>query len=1228
MRNENQIIEGTTHSKRNNPALAVGYANVDEFSFEDLLVFANGFSHLLKYFNEKNELAGDWSSFWLDETMVIAEIVNIDIAKVENIFKQKLDKSLLFRRNEKKAHYLWKAMEQVYFLANLFEQWLTKLIEVEKLTNSQLKLRETFDHIFANYLNEGYSNAVKIESQIAEIHANKPELKYDKSLLKHYTLIEIGLTASSDLTDVGDSDGQSDILVNSIILKLEHIFNSFSQLIYSLKDDATQYMQQSLLRNDHLPHIGLYLAFLKLYSESQDNINQLNERFIEFYYRNKLNLKPLSFEKDKVYLIAKLQENVVNALVAKGERFVAGEDSLGTTIIYSADENSRLNQVNISKLCNVFVAQQNLSVRGRAIPYVTGIYSLELPTKIHTEEVSETELKIPVFGVDQSKLSGDNRIMNDARLGFAFSSNNFFLESGRRDVDMQFIFTAESFKHLVKQIDNFSASTGKMRTEIVDNIFMHAFDFTLTATESWYLIRKYSIYINEEAHSILARFTIPENAPAIIAYNPEIHGGNFQTPYPVFRCLLNSDSYIYAYSQLQKMVLDRIDISVEVTNHNTVKVYNHFGQMDENSIYAPFGPTPRKGDFFIIGSNEVFNKELKELSVDLQWFELPENGFGAHYEKYSLGIDNTSFKVKISILNEGKWKPTHEEQQKIELFAQDEEQNLLDSLSIDNLDISRIWRSFDSEELGKPKDYTTLTRSGFLKLELCDPEFSFGHDVYPAVLSKMLSKKGRGPFASPKPDITGLNQPYSPQIQRLSLNYKSESTFTFSATGDNLNQAVNEIFYHLYPFGEVRVFPNLTVREINVLPEFDFEGAFYIGLSNVEPPQTVSFLFVMKETSTESSEERIPLIVWEYLANDHWTPLEQTKIYIDETDGLRQTGSIQVELPAEIKNNNGQVDGNLFWLRVKAANNTNVAASVMKAYTGVFTATLDTTQEYDKEVYGRSLPALAIERAAGNVEGIQTVTQPLPSFNGVKDETTPQFYLRVSEFLKHKNRAITASDIEKIVLQKFRQIYKVSCFPNTSSRGMNQTGNVLVVLLPYPQYSLTNEQLRVGNKLLVEIKNYLSKIASPFVNFEVRNPEYEYLKVVCSVKFKSGFSQGYYIRELNDNLYSYLSGDVNVALGGKVHISDVLSFLRSLPYIDIVGKLSLIHVAKDLRDSNVKIDTAKETEYTEFVEATKPWAILSPFKEHYITVIQQTETGVASPSGIGQLRISSDFIID
>ena len=70
------VSDGTSQRDRQTPTLHPGFVNVAELSFEDLLATAAKYSHILKFHDLENEVAGDWEPFFTsDEAVILAHIL-------------------------------------------------------------------------------------------------------------------------------------------------------------------------------------------------------------------------------------------------------------------------------------------------------------------------------------------------------------------------------------------------------------------------------------------------------------------------------------------------------------------------------------------------------------------------------------------------------------------------------------------------------------------------------------------------------------------------------------------------------------------------------------------------------------------------------------------------------------------------------------------------------------------------------------------------------------------------------------------------------------------------------------------------------------------------------------------------------------------------------------------------------------------------------------------------
>ncbi|TAE50568.1 MAG: hypothetical protein EAY69_01400, partial [Cytophagales bacterium] len=164
---------------------------------------------------------------------------------------------------------------------------------------------------------------------------------------------------------------------------------------------------------------------------------------------------------------------------------------------------------------------------------------------------------------------------------------------------------------------------------------------------------------------------------------------------------------------------------------------------------------------------------------------------------------------------------------------------------------------------------------------------------------------------------------------------------------------------------------------------------------------------------------------------------------------------------------------------------------------------------------------------------------------------------------------------------------------------------------------------------------------SPFVRLEVRNPSYEKVKILCDIKLAKGYNYGYYVQQLNEDINRYLSATMlanrkTVELGGTMNSADILSYMRTLPYLEFITRFSMIQVAQDFRGQYILLDTAtgitenNEGKNKAILQATKPWSVLIPATEHQITVLEpefEINEIIPTPAGIGNLEVGGDLVV-
>ncbi|MCX2742693.1 baseplate J/gp47 family protein [Mangrovivirga sp. M17] len=1225
---------GTTQRSRFFKALNNQYVKIDERSFEDLLVYTKGLSKLINYFNNNNEVDGDWSYFFSDETVILAAIIDSEPAKLEDRFKKAISKARLFKKESRKIKYLLRAIKEVYSLALNFEEWYKELKNVEEFTQSQVNIRNEIFNAISSKLNKALDD-LKVISSLKELKSQS-----------------FDFNDFSPVWQLNEDQQSEKISFKAAPEKLQETFQSFYETLLYLKSKTPDYLRQSLESDIHYPEIALFLSFLKIFEHAQDGLNGLTAKHLDFYFSKILQQRKDESELDKIFLQFKLNDEAEFVNIKEGTKFLAELKSGKKDKIYIADNEILVNKAEIKQLKSIFIDRDYLNIKGKERILVSNVLTNDFPEEHYTTGgYSDLKVKKPyaVFGESQQGKGLNEKTMDTANVGFAISSPVLFLSEGVREIQVVLQFSELSFELLEQYLKDLSIKYENSVEEVFVKVFADAFNIKLTSSEGWLNVNRYVITQNVKKKALRINFDIDKAAPAIIGYDKKIHEGNFKTDLPVIKLELNDHTFTYPYSLISSLVLEQVQFDVKVSEYKNLQVHNQIGRLNHNAPFIPFGPMPKAGSYLVIGSNEVFQKSIDNLEVNIDWFDLPDHksGFSQHYKEYKSDIDNTSFEFSLSVLDNGGWKPQEKgQQQKFKLFrtkdkgafkAPSPAAPLQSHTVISGIDVSKIKQAPNYAAINRDLALSAGTQRGFIRLELVNPRNGFGHDVYPAILSEVTIENSRTGLLKnkekSKQDLPA--KPYTPQISSLSLNYEASSAISLIDRSKRDSKKQNEAgqLFYLHPHGENLVYPDNAAQSTTLLPGFGYEGALLIGLSGIRAPQLLNLFVEMIDEYTISSEIDPPEIEWSYLANDKWYTLAPSKILRDETNRFLRTGIITLEIPADISTGNSTLDKDLFWIRAAAVKNAEAASSLLSAGTQVITASLSSESVLEDDYLENPLPAFTVKRSVNNIEGIQRITQPLPSFGGKPEEDNDSFYIGVGERLRHKQRAITIWDYERLVLDEFPQVHRATCLPNMSSEKVHAPGNILMIVTPGADNAVNKSEPMASSELLYDIKDRLNKQISPFIKLEVRNPHYERIKIICAVKFSDGYNYGYYIQKLNEQINRYLTGTLqsqnrNVELGGTIHSSDILSFLRTLPYVEFITRFSMIQVARDYQGNHQLIDTARVNSEKSSLTATKPWSVLVPAPEHQISVLINKSEEVSRQAGIDYLELGHDFIIE
>jgi hypothetical protein len=510
-------------------------------------------------------------------------------------------------------------------------------------------------------------------------------------------------------------------------------------------------------------------------------------------------------------------------------------------------------------------------------------------------------------------------------------------------------------------------------------------------------------------------------------------------------------------------------------------------------------------------------------------------------------------------------------------------------------------------------------------------KLDFQHQIYPSLLTVQAllppvaaSATDKTLVPHPLRDLT-LNLPYTPKLKAFTASYTA--AFEIDVSG-GMADPENKI-YHIQAFGyrELAI-PQAPDADPGTffLPRFLYQGELYIGLAHLAVPQTLSLLFQLAAGSADPDLPPMP-ITWSYLADDGWQDFTGTQVLSDATQGLLNTGIITFDIPAAAASHHTGMEQGLHWLRAAISSHAAAIPDTVAVFAQAIEATF-ADHENAPEHLQQLLPAGRIRKTVLAIPQIKSVSQPYTSSKGTPPEGDLLFYNRVSERLRHKNRALTMWDYERLVLEQFPGIYKVKCIPGAFSGSPGEGGRVEVIVIPDIKGKLPFNPFQPKNpaNTIQEIQQYLEGRVPAFATVKVKNPSYLQVKTRFAVKIKAGYNAAFYAARLEAELKRYLAPwayqeGADLVLGGRIYASVLVNFIAERPYVDYVAGMKLFQS----EDGNQFIDVRTLNAGENFVQAAKPDVILVSALEHEIDLITDKGFEEEDFSGIDYMRIGLDF---
>ncbi len=825
------------------------------------------------------------------------------------------------------------------------------------------------------------------------------------------------------------------------------------------------------------------------------------------------------------------------------------------------------------------------------------LYAAADATQVQVRLDAEGETATPRWRTFGEGWSEENAQTVPGIIGFAIASPLLALAEGTRTITLTLGFREEKFdkasvENALKAPTPFQFFLSSQKEMVaVKTVSMKLMDapFTVPGAEKPY------------QHALQITLSLGEQSAAVapLTISPQI-----QTPWPVLQMLLadlpDDSGPTKRYRAFQGLSLEKIFLRVDISGLTTLTLQNDDSLLDAKKPFEPFGTSPVVGSSFSIAHPELCSKQLDNLTFKIDWLGAPDN-FNSYYLGYQNYADpaapaaspiasNASFQASLKLFDNRS-------------FFEIGSVTLFDAkgITLSGAAISKVYPGY-GRDTAPTIAAQVLDWQRYWRLELQTPDFQ--HSIY--------ARAAAGCAAKTTPVI--INAPYTPKIKRLSAGYSAFIEIDLSKTD---LAPLTDRLYHIEPFGYRDLAGHDMKSGPSFLPQYNNEGELYIGIQNLKAPQSLSLLFQLAEGSANPDLAR-QAILWDVLDGNTWKSLQQGQLLSDTTNGLLNSGIIAFDLaPAQPGT---RLPANLYWLRASIVHNTRSVGDTVAIRAQAIRATFvdqgNAPDHLAQPLAAESISGLLEPEAA--VRGIQ---QPYSSFGGKSPELAERFYTRVSERLRHKNRALTSWDYEHLVLEAFPAIFKAKCLPVGASADPRMADVIQVIVIPDIKGKLPFDPFEPKSPadVLFQIEQYLSKQAASFAQFKVKNPSYLRLKVRLGVRLRSDANAGYYQHLLNEELQRYLAPwaydrSAEIVFGGAINSSLIVNFVEERSYVDYVAGIKLF----------VSADGQHYTPYDEG-NMLAPDVILVSDHAHQIDLIGEEGYEEQFFTGINYMKIELDF---
>ncbi|WP_025146701.1 hypothetical protein [Pedobacter jeongneungensis] len=1180
--NANSILNSVTE------ALQPGASLIDGRTEQDWLRFLSEFATLINFYDQDNAVHGNWEPFILkDPVFLMATIAGTNFTKLYNLYLHTCHK--LEQQNDLATTFN-QLFDQVTFIFIKIQNWMHYM--QQSAANYPLKtyVAEQIRATFADSLQAIIDLRQELfgSAMLVGLIPTNPSVIWKLDTYE-YRIWREGVFKGPYWKLMGLLPFLKDNAIAAIFKAVTHIGDAlFNFLQVIVKQANIEYDRLSKLKGS-FPDTTLLRTFIHLLKVQQTQLNQISDKHLRFYYRDILKQTERKATTDRSYLTASLAIETAVVNLPKGTLFDAGTDAQKNPIVFASTDDVILNPAAIP-----------LAYTLSRAPAPNQLSYLQLQ-KIANPGMVQKDTAGAVLSWDTLGNHQPNPGIQQA-LGIAFASPILLLREGTRQLKLSLTYTGTPDLNMLRsakcylstlkdwfevsadfQLDETDPAQPIIITIVLQStdpaierflinpdgvvsawpMFKLVFNQVTSATVAPPILQSLKIEVNVtgmETFQLYNDYGALSSKVAFPLFGPTpAYGSNFiigsdeifSKPVGSLKIALNWSAlppdFSYYYQAYNLYLGKKLNIAATAKPSLCEKI---FGKKQADPVPFPELTEPYNNKCFVVGFQVLEEKNWKLVTFNT----LPPA---------KTPTDNTVTPVAASTTVSDQ---TAAEEATSLLFVTDNgEMNTLSEYASTSIPLSAC----NPDLQNQPMKFTETSTGGFIKMDLKGPDYGFGPAVYPNVVSAVAIYNSQILYNNENVAFVAAAQlPFTPKLKSFSATYTAGVEYVFNS--ENKDAATIEDYpfqAFLYtPFASYVVYDNLnqppvqkyTIGDatnnqsgIPLYASYNCDGYLYLAVDHLIPASSFNIYFELARKYVMDNPVAAEVSYY-YLGTEGWAPLT---ILTDGTDNLTSSGIVTLNIPANITLTSVLMPPKCYWIVIVANDISHVAATVLLSTNGISVQRLDTAP--NDAVNVPAIAANTISKTKSPLPKISAVQQPFPSFGGKVAENAITMNWRVSNRIKTKDRATSASDYIRLIKQEFNDIYDAAVIYDP----VLKCTNIYVVqavdswMTPHaflPMVSVSEEE---------KLQRYLKQKTSAFSVVKVSNPDFQAITVYAVITVQQGYEFSAVQQTLTHALNIYLSPwikstSAQVEIYQEITDVQVAAFIKTLSGVAAVESVA------------------------------------------------------------------------